>query len=346
MRHGETGFLAADPEAWRESLMRLVEDAGLRRRIATAAFYDALESFGPERCAEGLCSLVEQALSDARRAGRAFELDVARGERARAPRPHVPEHEILFARDELRASEVTVVIPLHNYAEVIEEALESVRAQTVADLDLIVVDDVSTDDSLAVARAWVEANAGRFNRVLLIRNARNSGLGFTRNVGFANAETPYVLPLDADNRLGPECVEQTLAGIERAYAAFAYPGIQEFEESVAAANTQAWLAARLVSGNYIDAMALVRRSAWATVGGYDHVRHGWEDFDLWCRMAERGMFGVHVPELLAEYRVHGRSMLRTQTDLLQNKLDLIVDMERRHPWLRLNRPPEARELDA
>jgi hypothetical protein len=343
IRHGETGFLAGDAAAWREALSRLVEDAGLRRRIAAAALHDALESFGPERCAEAVYSLVEQALSDPRRAGRSFELDLARRDRPPAPRPHVPDHEIVFARDALRIAEATVVIPLHNYAGVIEEALESVRAQTAADLDLIVVDDVSTDDSLATARTWLEANAARFNRVLLIRNLRNSGLGFTRNVGFANAETPYVLPLDADNRLRPECVARTLAEIERAYAAFAYPGIQEFEESTDQANTQAWLAARLVAGNYIDAMALVRRSAWAMAGGYDHVRHGWEDYDLWCRLAERGLYGVRVPELLAEYRVHGRSMLRTQTNLLQNKLDLIEDMERRHPWLRLNRPPEARE---
>jgi hypothetical protein len=346
IRHGETGFLAADREAWREALGRLVEDADLRRDMAAAALRDALESFGPERCADSFFALVEQLLGDARRGGRAFELDLLRRERRSGPAPHVPDHEIVFERDDLRAAEVTVVVPLHNYAHVVEEALESVREQTAPDLDLVVIDDASSDDSFAVARRWLEQNADRFNRVLLIRNAKNAGLGFTRNVGFANAETPFVLPLDADNRLRPECVERTLAEIKRSCAAFAYPGIQEFEESADEANTQSWLAERLVAGNFIDAMALVRRSAWAVAGGYDHVRHGWEDYDLWCRLVERGMFGVRVPELLAEYRVHGRSMLRTQTNLLQNKLDLIADMERRHPWLRLNRPLEAGESGA
>jgi glycosyltransferase involved in cell wall biosynthesis len=212
----------------------------------------------------------------------------------------------------------------------------------------VVVNDCSTDESEAVARKWLEASHERFNRVLLIRNRQNSGLGFTRNVGFANAETPFVLPLDADNRLRPHCLQQTIEGIERASAAFAYPRIRHFGDSDAEIGYQAWSAARLTNGNYIDAMALVRRSAWAVAGGYDHVRFGWEDFDFWCRLVEHGMYGVQVPEYVADYRVHGASMLRTETDAVRNKLQLIDDIERRHPWLRIERPdlPETEEPGA
>jgi GT2 family glycosyltransferase/glycosyltransferase involved in cell wall biosynthesis len=346
IKNGETGVLAADADAWREALMRLVADAALRRRIGAAAFRDALAKFGPEPCADAVFSLLEQVIGEPRRGARAFELELARGERPETPAPVVPEHAIVFERDSLRMARASVVVPLFNYAGVVEEALESVRAQTFANLDLIVVDDASTDDSLAVAQRWLEANASSFNRVALIRNLRNSGLAFTRNVGFANAETPYVLPLDADNRLRPECVERLLAEIEHAYAAFAYPRLREFEESAGEANTQDWLAARLTGGNFVDALALVRRSAWAAVGGYDHVRHGWEDYDFWCRLVERGMFGVRAPFILAEYRVHGGSMLRTETELAENKLRLIADMEQRHPWLRPCRPARQAEATA
>jgi hypothetical protein len=338
IRDGETSFLAEGATAWRDTLTRLVEDPELRRRTGRAAFFEALAAFGPERCVEAITSMTDQMLSDPRHAGRAFELELARRVRAPTRTPHVPDHEIAFARDALGAARATVAVPLYNYAGMVDEALISVRDQTTEALDLIVVDDASTDESFAVAKRWLEANADRFNRVMLIRNARNAGLGFTRNVAFANAETPYVLPLDADNRLRPECVERALAAIEPAAAAFAYPALQEFGESDKQANVHAWLAARLVSGNYIDAMALVRLSAWAAVGGYDHVRHGWEDYDLWCRMVERGMFGVRMPEILAEYRVHGRAMVQTQTNVLENKLELIASMEERHPWLRINRP--------
>ncbi|OYX34661.1 MAG: hypothetical protein B7Y99_05015, partial [Caulobacterales bacterium 32-69-10] len=82
-------------------------------------------------------------------------------------------------------------------------------------------------------------------------------------------------------------------------------------------------------------MALVRRSAWAAVGGYDHIRFGWEDYDFWCKLVEQGMFGEQVAEVLAEYRVHNDSMLRSQTDVNANKRRLLADIHRRHPWLRV-----------
>jgi SAM-dependent methyltransferase len=92
---------------------------------------------------------------------------------------------------------------------------------------------------------------------------------------------------------------------------------------------------RLVGFNYIDAMALVAKEAWVTAGGYDHVRFGWEDYDFWCRLAEIGLRGIHVTETLAEYRVHGSSMIRSTTTQPENMRILMNDMSRRHPWLAL-----------
>jgi len=338
IRDGENGFLAADGEGWYRALIKLVDDAGLRRAVGRRAFYDAIADFGPERRAELFLSAMEQISPNPRRAARAFELELGRRFAKRRPRPHVPAHEVVFEVDHLRSAETTVVVPLYNYAGYVVEALESVRAQTVAELDLIVVDDASTDDSLAVARAWIEQHAERFNRVLLIRNTPNAGLGFARNVAFANAETPFVLPLDADNRLRPDCVEKLSAAIRASGAGLAYSHIRQFGDNDFEMGRQVWNPGRLVYGNFIDAMALVRRSAWAQVGGYDHVRYGWEDYDFWCRLAEHGQFAEQVPEVLAEYRVHGSSMLRSETEVYRNKVRLLEDMERRHPWLRLQRP--------
>jgi glycosyltransferase involved in cell wall biosynthesis len=90
------------------------------------------------------------------------------------------------------------------------------------------VDDRSNDDSLAVALRWVQSHAARFNRVILLRNRANSGLARTRNTGFDAAETPYVLVLDADNRLLPECAAACLRTAQDTGAAFAYPVIRKF----------------------------------------------------------------------------------------------------------------------
>ena len=72
-----------------------------------------------------------------------------------------------------------------------------------------------------------------------------------------------------------------------------------------------WDPQRLRRGNYIDAMSMIRRSALLDVGGYtDDIRlHGWEDFDLWCRFAARGMRGLLVPEVLCRYSLSEASMI-------------------------------------
>jgi GT2 family glycosyltransferase len=72
-----------------------------------------------------------------------------------------------------------------------------------------------------------------------------------------------------------------------------------------------WEPERLRHCNYVDAMAMLRRSSVLELGGYsEDIRlYGWEDYDLWCRIAERGGYGVFVPEILCRYRQNEHSML-------------------------------------
>ena len=80
---------------------------------------------------------------------------------------------------------------------------------------------------------------------------------------------------------------------------------------------------------------MVSKEAWAMVGGYHHVRHGWEDYDLWARLAEIGLAGEWLPEVLAEYRVHATSMMRVKTLVDTNYRELHRDFSSRHPWVAL-----------
>lgn len=335
VRDGETGLLAADEDGWHSAISRLADDGDLRARLARAAEIDCIGRFGPEAQTERWASVLEQTLYRGRRAARAFALDLARAAAPMPPPPRVPEHDIARTYDRHSPSAVTVVIPLYNYAGFVTETLDSVKAQTLAELDLIVVDDRSTDDSLAVAERWLAANEARFGRALLVSNRANSGLGLTRNVGFALAASEFVLPVDADNLLLPECAAHCLAALRESGAAYAYPRLERFGGQTDVFGTEPYDPARLVAGNYIDAQAMISRAAWSTVGGYDHVRFGWEDYDFWCRLAERGLFGTNVPERLGLYRVHEASMLRTATDLQRNKEMLVDDLRRRHPWTRV-----------
>ena len=329
---GKTGFFASDEAGWYEALDRLVSDRGLRRRIGQAAYHDALGRFGPHKRALAFRSLLEQVQGGAV-AAEGFARDLQSAAAPRVAPPHVPESEVIFRRDAQGDADVTVIVPVYNYADYVPEALQSVHAQTVEKLDLIIIDDQSTDDSLQVITDWIGPHAGRFNRLLVLRHLKNAGLGFARNSGFAAAETPFVLPLDADNRLRPACCATLGEKLAKSDAVFAHPAIQQFGDKSAVFGGEPYSPLRLKRGNIIDAMALVRTWAWAAAGGYDHVQYGWEDYDFWCRLAELGLYGMDVPDVLADYRVHTRSMLHTMTEVRGHKLDLIADLERRHPWL-------------
>lgn len=339
------GILAESEEEWYSALLTLVDDPGLRARLGRAAYYDVLWPFGPQKRVAAMGSLMHQ-LRGGRDASRSFMFDALQQLEPRRKPPEVPSTEVLFERDKLGEASVTVTIASYNYADFILEALESVRSQTLQVLDLIVVDDGSSDDSIDTAIGWIETYGERFNRTVVLRTRVNSGLGGNRNAGFDAAETPFVLPLDADNRLLPTACEKLLAALQQTDAAFAYPKIQQFGAAKGLLCDEPFAPMRLVGTNYIDAMALVGKWAWAAVGGY-YVRKGamgWEDYSLWCSLVELGQWGEFVPEVLAEYRVHERSMVNAITETDGNKQEMVKLVEERHPWLDvLSRVPTPRQ---
>jgi glycosyltransferase involved in cell wall biosynthesis/SAM-dependent methyltransferase/uncharacterized protein YbaR (Trm112 family) len=331
--HGKTGFLATSGDDWYVYIKRLVQDPALRERLGRNAYAAALAAFGPRQRALKFGRVIEH-LRGGARAARSFALEANLSRRPWGA-PKVFPSDVIFESDKRGKADVSVIVPLYNYENLVVEALDSVAAQTLAALDLIIVDGNSNDDSLRVALKWARKNAARFNRIVVLKNQANYGLGFCRNSGFDVADTPYVLPLDADNRLLPECCEKLRAAIEASGASYVYPTIQHFGASSAQISNVPYDPQIFVVGNYIDAMALVSKEAWAMVGGYDHVRYGWEDYDFWCRLAEMGLSGKWLDIALAEYRVHPQSMMKTQTTIPQNYRDLILSYGARHPWTSL-----------
>ena len=245
--------------------------------------------------------------------------------------------EILFdhgsAGEPLGGSPVTVAVSLYNYADHIEACLDSVLEQTHPHIDLIVVDDASTDHSAGVAARWLEANKTRFEVACLLRQRRNRGLSAARNLAFERAETEYVFVLDADNTLRPSAIARLLETAEDTGAAAVYSALAYFGEAKGVGVADVWRADSFKADNYIDAMALVRKSAWSAVGGYAEMDYGWEDYDLWCKFVEAGLKGVYVPELLCCYRVHLDSM--RHTDTTEERARLVHAMMTAHPWLTL-----------
>jgi GT2 family glycosyltransferase len=226
-------------------------------------------------------------------------------------------YEVLFSRgDRGPAPRATVGVTLYDYERYIIPCLDSVKAQTLRRLDLVVVDDASTDSSVRAAKRWLERGAGRFSRSLLVRHKANAGVAAARNTAFERSRTPYVFVLDADNLVFPTCMERLAGALDRTYADFAYPLLGRFGEEYSVANARPWRVADFNAGNYIDAMVMLRKSAWEAMGGYrkSNWTQGWEDYDFWLRLARSGGWGIQVPEVLGAYRVHLRSMIHADTN--------------------------------
>src|SRR5215471_5219227 len=207
---------------------------------------------------------------------------------------------------------VSIVVTLYNYEKYIENALQSVFEQTHENLELIVIDDASTDRSPSVAVKWLQENNERFSQTKLISHVRNAGLAQARNTGFDRASNECVFVLDADDEIYPTAISRLLAACLSADAQAAYSQIEIFGAARGIIGGP-WRPSGFEKGNYVAATALIRKSAWSAVGGYTQPAEiqGWEDYDLWCKFVEHNLRGEFVPELLCRYRIHKSSMLRT-----------------------------------
>jgi Glycosyl transferase family 2 len=214
-----------------------------------------------------------------------------------------------FPRDV--APRVSVVITAHNDASLVGTAIDSVAVSDFTDYELVIVDDASNDDSgdairIALARApWVSAK--------LITRSHNEGLAQARNLGAEAAAGELLFALDADDAIYPHALGRLVQAMDdMPTASFAYGIIEQFglEGPSSLMSYLGWDARRLRYGNFISAMAMMRRSAVMEVGGYvtDPRLYGWEDFALWCTFADRGWAGVRVPEIVARHRLAPHSM--------------------------------------
>jgi hypothetical protein len=226
---------------------------------------------------------------------------------------------------------VSVLTALYNHADHVGAALDSVAAGRFRDFELVVVDDGSSDGSAQAVRTWMGLNPEV--PALLVRHPYNRGLPSSRNTASAFARGELVLVLDSDNEVYPHCLERlTQALDDDPGAAFAYGILEKFDDGGprGLVSFLGWDPERLRRHNYIDALAMIRRSVLRQVDGYttDLRLYGWEDYDLWCKLADRGMRGAHVKEIVARYREAEGSMI----DLTNISLEgAYAALRERHP---------------
>jgi glycosyltransferase involved in cell wall biosynthesis len=202
---------------------------------------------------------------------------------------------------------VSVVIPCFNLAEYLDEAIDSVLAQTFQDFEILVVDDGSNDPYTKNKLSTLAKP-----RVRVFRS-ENQGLAGARNLAIANAQGQYILPLDADDRLAPTFVEKANAMLdERPEVGIVYSEVEWFGEENGKWDVPPYRFPDILLDNVIVASALFRRSDWELVGGYStEFRSRWEDYDFWLSLIERGRVPYRIPEVLFYYRQRSGSMTKS-----------------------------------
>lgn len=235
------------------------------------------------------------------------------------------------AEQAVTAPKVSVVIPCYNHGRYLGEALASVRAQTLRDVEIIVVDDGSTD---AGTLRVLDELTGSDVQVLRVPN---QGPAAARNAGIRQARGTYLLPLDADDRIAPTYLEQAVTLLDHDPAVgVVYGRVELFGAETGLWDQPDYSSALILLENMVVATAVFRRADWQRVGGYRAaMRSGWEDWDFWLALVEQGRQFVRLPDVLFHYRIRHDSRDRSLT--LPTKARLMLQLVRNHPALYLQR---------
>jgi glycosyltransferase involved in cell wall biosynthesis len=217
---------------------------------------------------------------------------------------------------------VSVIIPLYNYSQYIYQCLESVVKSDfenlTANIEILVIDDCSTDNSARVVEEYLDRSSAS---ICLIKKYLNTGLADVRNIGLKLARAPYVFMLDADNWIEPNCLSVLYRQLKSSNFASVFSKIRTFNNETQEYYfngffEKEWNVAELIRDPYIDAMAMFDKKILLDVGGYstelvEYGWFGWEDYDLWLKLAEKNYDCKLVPEVLSSYRIHSSSMINT-----------------------------------
>lgn len=225
------------------------------------------------------------------------------------------------------STRVSVIIPAYNYARYLPRCVDSVRRQTYAEWECIVVDDGSTDDTPGVCRQLAAADA----RVLFVRQ-ENRGLSAARNAGIARAIGEYVQFLDADDMLEPYKLEAQVRYLDASPATDIVVGDAAYFSDDEAKDLRPWpvdrsikdspLATLVADNPFVVNAALIRHRLLDSVGLFDEALIAHEDWDLWLRCALAGCrFGVvSASGSRALVRQHAASMSAAREKMLKNAM--------------------------
>ena len=215
---------------------------------------------------------------------------------------------------------ISVIVPCYNQAQYLDECLQSVLDQTYQNWECIIVNDGSPDHTEEVANKWLEKDP-RFRYI----DKENGGLSSARNAGIEIAKGEWILPLDADDRIGNLYLELASLEFNKDYSII-YSEAEFFEGKKGRWNLCEFSVNEMAKQNCIFCSAFFRKSSWEKVRGYDiNLIYGLEDWEFWISIIRKVSPNVYkIPEICFYYRVKNVSMIKNlNTDKRKFALDYI-----------------------
>lgn len=226
---------------------------------------------------------------------------------------------------------VSVIMPCYNKAEYVEEAIESVLKQTYNNIEIIVVNDGSTDNSSEVIKSISDRN----ENIIFFDEKENRGVVWARNFGIAKATGEFILPLDADDTIQATFIEKAVRILERnSKMVISCKNVfdKDANDNKGLIDTQ-----KIVLGDELFVCtSMFRKTDFEEVGGYKEIfnKIGCEDFELYVNFISKGYKFYKINERLFNYR---RNTNKNRTSIqLSNSFKIKKKMVELYPDLYLN----------
>lgn len=232
------------------------------------------------------------------------------------------------------SSKVSIVITCYNKGPYVEESIVSALNQTYSNLEIIIINDGSTDNSSEVIQSVIK----KHSNIIFIDNKENKGVVYARNVAIDTATGDYILPLDADDIIEPTYVEKAAKILDdNANVGIVYCQAKLFGVSEGLWGLPEYTLSGILYNNCIFCTALFRKSDFMKAGKYkQNAENSFEDWDLWLSILELGLIPYKINEVLFSYR-QCEEATRTQysnSDLQQARKILLEN----HVNLYINHP--------
>ena len=226
---------------------------------------------------------------------------------------------------------ISVVIPVHNGARFVADAIASITSQTHGRFEILAVDDGSADDSVAVLEALIPEVAATGNHLQVLRHATNAGVAAARNSGVRAATSGWVAFLDQDDVWPPGRTQALLRAAGETGADVVF-GRMSFHD-LGADEPRPWLRPEWFESDHRGhamGAALIRRPVFETVGTLDESnRSGTDDVDWIMRVRDSGVKVVDSPALAVERRIHADNTSQAPAGIGADLLAIVQEHRRR-----------------